>query len=111
MGVLVAYEGNAEAAHQAALQIAAMKAEYLTREEVPAEVVEKERAIAEATTREEGKPEKAIPKIVEGRLGGFFKNVVLLEQAALEDHKKTVKQVLDEAGTTITAFKRFEIGA
>lgn len=110
VGVLVAYEGNAEAAHQAALQIAAMKAEYLTREEVPAEVVEKERDIAEATTREEGKPEKAIPKIVEGRLGGFFKNVVLLEQAALEDHKKTVKQVLDEAGTTITAFKRFEIG-
>ena len=94
-----------------ALQIAAMKAQYLTREDVPSEVVDKEREIAEATTREEGKPEKAIPKIVEGRLNGFFKQVVLLEQAALSDSKKTVKQVAEEAGTTITGFERFEVGA
>ena len=111
VGVLVSYEGNAEGAHAVALQIAAMNAEYLTREDVPAEVVEKEREIAEATTREEGKPEAALPKIVEGRLNGFYKSVVLLEQAALSDSKKTVKQVADEAGTTITGFVRYEVGA
>ncbi|MDK8898373.1 elongation factor Ts [Corynebacterium guaraldiae] len=111
VGVLVSYEGNAEGAHAVALQIAAMNAEYLTREDVPAEVVEKEREIAEATTREEGKPEAALPKIVEGRLNGFYKSVVLLEQAALSDSKKTVKQVADEAGTTITGFIRYEVGA
>ena len=111
VGVLVSYEGDAEAAHSVALQIAAMKAEYLTREDVPAEVVEKEREIAEATTREEGKPEAALPKIVEGRLNGFFKTVVLLEQAALSDSKKSVQQVLDEAGTKVLDFKRFELGA
>ncbi|WP_293768359.1 translation elongation factor Ts [uncultured Corynebacterium sp.] len=111
VGVLVAYEGNEEAAHSAALQIAAMKAEYLNREEVPSEVVDKEREIAEATTREEGKPEAALPKIVEGRLNGFYKSVVLLEQAALSDSKKSVQQVLDEAGTKVLGFKRFELGA
>ncbi|WP_273367391.1 translation elongation factor Ts [Corynebacterium massiliense] len=111
VGVIVSYEGDAEGAHAVALQIAAMKAQYLTREDVPSEVVDKEREIAEATTREEGKPEKAIPKIVEGRLNGFFKQVVLLEQAALSDSKKTVKQVAEEAGTTITGFERFEVGA
>ena len=111
VGVLVSYEGNAEGAHAVALQIAAMNAEYLTREDVPAEVVEKEREIAEATTREEGKPEAALPKIVEGRLNGFYKSVVLLEQASLSDSKKTVKQVADEAGTTITGFVRYEVGA
>ena len=111
VGVLVAYEGDAAGAHAVALQIAAMKAEYLTREEVPAEIVAKEREIAEATTREEGKPEAALPKIVEGRLNGFYKTVVLLEQAALSDSKKTVKQVADEAGTTILGFERYEVGA
>ena len=110
VGVLVSYEGNAEGAHAVALQIAAMNAEYLTREDVPAEIVEKEREIAEATTREEGKPEAALPKIVEGRLNGFYKSVVLLEQAALSDSKKTVKQVADEVGTTITGFVRYEVG-
>ncbi len=111
VGVLVSYEGDAEGAHAVALQIAAMNAEYLTREDVPAEVVEKEREIAEATTREEGKPEAALPKIVEGRLNGFFKSVVLLEQAALSDSKKTVEQVAKEAGTTIKGFVRYEVGA
>ncbi|PFG28499.1 translation elongation factor Ts [Corynebacterium renale] len=114
VGVLVAYTGEGEAAEQAAhgiaMQIAAMKAQYLTREDVPAEVVEKERSIAEQITREEGKPEQAIPKIVEGRLNGFYKDVVLLDQASVADSKKTVKQVADEAGITVTGFARFEVG-
>ncbi|MCB0909219.1 MAG: elongation factor Ts [Nocardioidaceae bacterium] len=111
VGVLVEYSGDAEAARGAAMQIAAMKAEYLTREDVPAEVVEHERAIAEATTREEGKPEQAIPKIVEGRLGGFYKTVVLLEQESITESKKSVKDVLDAAGTSVSRFARFEVGA
>ncbi|APT92318.1 elongation factor Ts [Corynebacterium phocae] len=111
IGVLVSYEGDKEVAHAVALQIAAMKAEYLTREDVPAEVVQKERDIAEATTREEGKPEAALPKIVEGRLNGFFKSVVLPEQPSMTDSKKNVQKVLDEADTKILAFKRFELGA
>ena len=73
------------------MQIAAMRPRYLTREEVPADVVAKEREIAEATAREEGKPEQALPKIIEGRLNGFFKDVVLLEQPSVQDNKKTVK--------------------
>ena len=111
VGVLVSYEGSAEGAHAVALQIAAMQAEYLTREDVPADIVEKERAIAEATTREEGKPEAALPKIVQGRLNGFFKSIVLLDQPSLSDSKKTVKQAADEAGTTIKGFVRYEVGA
>ena len=114
VGVLVAYTGSgaeAEAAAKAAaMQVAALKAGYLTREDVPAEVVEKERSIAEQITREEGKPEKAIPKIVEGRLNGFYKDVVLLEQPSVADNKKTVKQLMDDAGVTLTGFKRFEVG-
>jgi elongation factor Ts len=111
VGVLVEYAGDAEAARGAAMQIAAMKAEYLTREDVPGDVVEHERAIAEETTRQEGKPEQAIPKIVEGRLGGFFKQVVLLEQESITESKKSVKDVLDAAGTSVTRFARFEVGA
>ncbi|RNE49408.1 translation elongation factor Ts [Corynebacterium alimapuense] len=114
VGVIVAYTGEGEeaeaAAKNAAMQVAALKAGYLTREDVPAEVVEKERSIAEQITREEGKPEKAIPKIIEGRLGGFYKDVVLLEQASVADSKKNVKQIMDEAGVTLTAFARFEVG-
>jgi len=112
VGVLVAYEGdNVEAARGAAMQIAAMKPRYLTREEVPAEIVAHEREIAEATSREEGKPEQAIAKITEGRLNGFFKDVVLLEQPSVTENKKSVKAVLDEAGTTLTRFARIEVGA
>ncbi len=114
VGVLVAYTGEgaeAEAAAKAAaMQVAALKAGYLTREDVPAEIVEKERSIAEQITREEGKPEQAIPKIVEGRLQGFYKDVVLLEQASVADSKKTVKQIMDDAGVTLTGFQRFEVG-
>ncbi|MCC3311992.1 translation elongation factor Ts [Nocardia africana] len=114
VGVLVEYQGEGEAAAEvaraAAMQIAALKAKYLTREDVPAEVVAKEREIAEATAKEEGKPEAALPKIVEGRVNGFYKDVVLLEQSSVTDSKKTVKQLLDEAGVTVTRFARFEVG-
>ena len=111
VGVLVEYDGDEQAARGAAMQIAAMRPQYLTRDEVPADVVEKEREIAEATSREEGKPEQAIAKITEGRLNGFFKDVVLLEQPSVTESKKTVKAVLDEAGTTLKRFARFEVGA
>lgn len=114
VGVLLTYTGDGEAAdaaaHQAALQVAALKAAYLTREDVPAEVLEKERHVAEEITRSEGKPEAAIAKIVEGRLGGFYKDVVLLEQPSLADSKKTVKQAAEEAGLIITGFVRYEVG-
>ena len=99
-----------EAAHQVALQIAAMKARYLNQESVPAEVVEKERAVQEEITRNEGKPEAAIAKIVEGRMGGFFKDVVLLDQPSLSDSKKTVQQYAEENGIEITDFVRYEVG-
>ncbi|MCL8026630.1 translation elongation factor Ts [Nocardioides bruguierae] len=111
VGVLVSYTGDAEAARSAAMQIAAMRPQYLTRDEVPGDIVEKERAIAEAKSREEGKPEAAIAKITEGRLGGFFKEIVLLEQPSVTENKKSVKQVLDAAGTEVKAFARFEVGA
>ncbi|BAW05410.1 translation elongation factor Ts [Nocardia seriolae] len=111
VGVLVEYTGSdADAARAAGMQVAALKAKYLTREDVPAELVAKEREIAEATAKEEGKPEAALPKIVEGRVNGFYKDVVLLEQASVTDSKKTVKAQLDEAGVTITRFARFEVG-
>jgi elongation factor Ts len=111
IGVLVEYDGDADAARGAAKQVAAMRPQYLTRDEVPAEVVEHERQIAEATSREEGKPEQAIAKITEGRLNGFFKEVVLLEQPSVTENKKTVQAVLDESGTTLKRFARFEVGA
>jgi elongation factor Ts len=115
VGVLVEYASGGtaaekEAAHAVALQIAALKARYLTRDDVPDDVVASERRIAEETSRAEGKPEQALPKIVEGRLNGFFKDVVLLEQPSVSDNKKTVKALLDEAGVTVTRFVRFEVG-
>ena len=99
-----------EAAHAVALQIAALKAKYLTRDDVPEDVVANERRIAEETARNEGKPEQALPKIVEGRVTGFYKDVVLLDQPSVSDNKKTVKALLDEAGVTVTRFARFEVG-
>ena len=115
VGVLVEYTGDGEAAGDAArgaaMQIAALKAKYVTREEVPEDLVAAERRIAEETAREEGKPEQALPKIVEGRVNGFFKDVVLTEQKSVQDVNKTVKAILDEAGVTITRFSRFEVGA
>jgi elongation factor Ts len=115
VGVLVAYTGEgdvaAEAARGAAMQVAAMRPTYVSRDQIPADVVDSERRIAESTAREEGKPEQALPKIVEGRLNGFFKEAALLEQAAVQDSKRTVKALLDEAGATVTGFARFEVGA
>jgi elongation factor Ts len=111
VGVLVEYTGaDKNAAHAVALQIAALKAKYLTRADVPEDIVANERRIAEETARNEGKPEQALPKIVEGRVTGFYKDVVLLDQPSVSDNKKTVKALLDEAGVTVTRFARFEVG-
>ena len=113
IGVLVATDsdGSQDVAKDVAMHIAAMAPSYLTREEVPADVVASERRIAEETAREEGKPEQALPRIVEGRVNGFFKDTVLLEQAFAKENKKTVQQVLTEAGVTATGFARFKVGA
>ncbi|GAA1433634.1 translation elongation factor Ts [Microlunatus lacustris] len=109
VGVLVEYEGTDEsAARAAAMQIAAMRPQYLTRDEVPADLVENERRIAEATAKEEGKPEQALPKIVEGRVNAFFKDVVLLDQPSVTDNKTTVGKQLAAAGVTLKRFARFE---
>jgi elongation factor Ts len=114
IGVLVQYTGDseqaAEAARGAAMQIASLKARYVSRDDVPTDVVDNERRIAEATAREEGKPEAALAKITEGRLNGFFKEAVLTEQSSVLDSKKTVGALLSAAGVTVTAFTRFEVG-
>lgn len=115
VGVAVQYSGKsdeagADDARSIAMQIAAMRPKFVTRDEVPAEVVESERRIAEQTAREEGKPEAALPKIIEGRVNSFFKDFVLIEQPSVTDQKKTVKQVLAEAGIEVTRFARFEVG-
>jgi elongation factor Ts len=111
----VQYSGKNDEAAEAdaravAMQIAAMRPKFLTREQVPAEVVESERRIAEQTAIEEGKPAAALPKIIEGRVNSFFKDFVLVEQSSVTDQKKTVKQVLAEAGIEVTRFERFEVG-
>jgi elongation factor Ts len=109
VGVLVEYEGSDEAAARAvAMQIAAMRPLYVSRDEVPAETVENERRIAEATAKEEGKPQQALPKIVEGRVNAFFKDVALLDQPSVTDNKTTVGKQLQAAGVTIKRFVRFE---
>jgi len=111
VGVLVEYEGADEtAARAAAMQIAAMRPQYLNRDDVPAEVVENERRIAEATAKEENKPEQAWPRIVEGRVNAFFKDVALLDQLSVSDNKTPVGKVLDAAGIKVKRFVRFEAG-
>ena len=113
IGVLVALDSSEsdEIARDVAMHIAAMSPTALTREEIDEEVVAAERRIAEETAREEGKPEQALPRIVEGRVNGFFKTNVLPEQAYSRDNKRTVAQVLEEAGTHVTSFARFRVGA
>jgi elongation factor Ts len=111
IGVLVATDKPTDVARDVAMHIAAMSPNYLAREEVPEDIVANERRIAEETAREEGKPEQALPRIVEGRVNGFFKENVLLEQAFAKDSKKSVKQVFTEAGVTPTGFARFRVGA
>ena len=109
VGVLVEYNGaDQAAARTAAMQIAAMRPQYLSRDEVPTDLVENERRIAEATAREEGKPEQAVPRIVEGRVNAFFKDVVLLDQPSVTDNKTPVGRLLSDAGLTIKRFARFE---
>jgi elongation factor Ts len=111
VGVLVELDKeDAQVAKDVAQHIAAFAPAYLSREDVPADVVENERRVAEATSREEGKPEAALPKIVEGRVNGFFKDVVVLEQAFAKDNKKSVQKVLDEAGVSLKRFARIKVG-
>jgi len=111
IGVLVAIEGgDDQVGRDVAMHVAAFSPTVLTRDEVAAETVENERRVAEATAREEGKPEAALPKIVEGRVNGFFKENVLLEQPFAKDAKKSVGKVLEEAGATATSFARFRVG-
>ena len=111
LGVLIQIDKDqAEVAKDLAQQVAAMRPLYTKREDVPADVVEKERRIAEQITRDEGKPEQAIPKIVDGRVNAYFKDVVLTEQAFVKDQKTTIKQVLAAAGVAVTGFARFQVG-
>jgi elongation factor Ts len=109
VGVLVEYEGSDQsAARGAAMQIAAMRPRYLSRDDVPAEEVENERRIAEAAAKEEGKPEQAIPRIVEGRVNAYFKDVALLDQPSVTDTKVPFGRQLDQSGTKVLRFVRFE---
>lgn len=111
VGVLVELDKpDAQVAKDVAQHIAAFAPKYLSRDEVPAETVENERRVAEATSREEGKPEAALPKIVEGRVNGFFKDVVVVEQSFAKDAKKSVQKVLDEAGVSLKRFTRIKVG-
>ena len=111
VGVLVQLTKDAaEVGKDIAQHIAAFAPQFVNREDVPAELIENERRIAEETAREEGKPEASLIKIVEGRVTGFVKEVSLIEQSFAKDAKKTVKQILDEAGTAAKAFNRFRVG-
>jgi elongation factor Ts len=111
LGVLVQLDSaNESVAKDLAQQIAATPAQYVTRDEVPAELVEKERRIAEEITREEGKPEQAIPKIVDGRVNAYFKDIVLTEQASVKDQKQSIKSVLAAGQVNVLAFARFRVG-
>ncbi|MDF8263233.1 translation elongation factor Ts [Luteipulveratus flavus] len=111
IGVLVATKGGDEGvARDIAMHVAAFSPTVLSRDEVDAETVENERRVAEATAKEEGKPEAALPKIVEGRVNSYFKDNVLLEQPFAKDTKKTVAKIAEEAGATVTGFARFKVG-
>jgi elongation factor Ts len=112
IGVLVATEGGDEVtARDIAMHIAAFKPMVMSRDEIDVDTVANERRVAEATARKEGKPEGALPKIIEGRVNGFFKENCLLEQAFAKDAKKSVAKVLEESGATAKAFVRFRVGS
>ncbi len=112
VGVLLGYEGSdADTAHDIAVHIAAFSPKYLSREEVPADIVAKEREIAAETARNEGKPEAALEKIVEGRVTGFYKEVCLLDQAFAKDAKQSVAKVAEAAGLKLTGFVRLRVGS
>ena len=111
VGVLVRFTGkDVAAARGAAMQVAALRARFLTRDDVPEETLETERRVAEAKAKEDGKPEAAWARIVEGTVNSYFKNNVLLEQPSVQDSKKTVKALLDAAGVTLTGFAHIEVG-
>ncbi|THV43265.1 translation elongation factor Ts [Glycomyces buryatensis] len=110
VGIIVSYTGDAEAARQVGMQAAAMRPRYLTRDEVPTDLIEAEKRVALETAKEEGKPERAWDKIVEGKVGAYYRDFVLLEQNSVIENKKTVQAVLKEAGTEVTGFIRFEVG-
>lgn len=111
VGVLVELVKDvADIGKEIAQHIAAFAPKFVNRDEVPADLIENERRIAEESAREEGKPEAALSKIIEGRVAGFVKEVSLIEQSFAKDAKKTVKQILDEAGTAVKAFHRFRVG-
>jgi elongation factor Ts len=112
VGVVLGYSGSdAETARSVAQHISFADPQYISRDEVPADVVDKERALVEEISRNEGKPEAALPKIVEGRLGAFFKQIALLDQDYARDNKLTVGQVLEQAGLSVSGFARFKVGA
>jgi elongation factor Ts len=112
VGVVVAYSGSdADTARSVAQHISFADPQFLSRDDVPADAVEAERRIVEEISRGEGKPEAALPKIVEGRVGAFFKQVALLEQDYARDNKMQIKQVVEQAGLTITGFARFRVGS
>ncbi|WP_223690267.1 translation elongation factor Ts [Leifsonia poae] len=112
VGVVLGYAGDdAETARSIAQHISFANPEFLTREDVPAEAVENERRIVEEISRNEGKPEAALPKIIEGRLGAYFKQVALLEQDYAKDNKLSISQVVKDAGLTVSGFARFKVGA
>ena len=112
VGVVVGYTGaDADTARSIAQHISFANPEFLAREDVPAEAVENERRIVEEISRGEGKPEAALPKIIEGRLGAYYKQVALLEQDYAKDNKQQVKKVLADAGITVSGFARFKVGA
>ena len=111
-GVVVAYSGDdAETARSIAQHISFADPQYLSRDDVPPAEVENERRIVEQISREEGKPEAALPKIVEGRVGAFYKQVALLEQDYARDNKVTVNKVVNDAKLVIDGFARFKVGA
>ncbi|WP_100445775.1 translation elongation factor Ts [Glycomyces xiaoerkulensis] len=110
VGILVAHTGDAEAARQAGMQAAAMRPKFLERDQVPDEIIEAEKRVALEAAKSDGKPERAWDKIVEGKVGAYFRDFCLLEQPSVIESKKTVRQVLEEAGTEVTAFVRIEVG-
>ena len=111
LGVIVQLATDAlDAGKDVAQHIAAFAPSFVRREDIPADQIEAERRIAEETARNEGKPEAAIERVVEGRVTGFVKEVSLLEQSFAKDAKKTVQQILDEAKTAVSAFHRFRVG-
>lgn len=112
VGVVLAYTGDdAETARSIAQHISFANPTYLSRDEVPEADVEKEREIVTEISRQEGKPEAALAKIVEGRVGAYFKQVSLLDQDYAKDNKQSVAQVAKAAGLTLTGFARFKVGA